>query len=146
MTTLDPPYLWLALAMLIGGLELMLGTYYLLALAGGAVLTGLIAFLFPLSWWTDFAMFAILSIVSLMLMLYWRQTVGNQPPADDASRMKGRQVTVIQRVAPRGRVRHRGVEWNAESDEIFEEGDTAMIQDVRGSTLYISSKGGKAHE
>lgn len=137
-------YLWLALSMLIAALELMLGTYYLLALIGGAALTGMVALVLPLSWWTEGSIFALLSVASLMLIVRWRRSANDvPPPADDVSRMVGRQVTVIQRLAPRGRVRHRGVEWNAESDEVIEEGATALIQGVRGSTLYVKAVGGE---
>ncbi len=136
-------YLWLALGMLLGMLELMLGTYYLLAFIGGALLTGLLALFLPMGWWWEVTMFAIYAIVSLWMLLHWRQETDGRAQPDDVSRMHGRAVEVLQRIAPRGRVRHRGVEWNAESDEVIEAGETAYIRDVRGSTLYVSKEVGK---
>lgn len=131
-------YLWLSLGLLLGLIELMLGTYFLLALAGGALLTGLFSLISPMTWTFEVMLFAVFCVVSLGVLLHWKrkQSVTDQP-VDDITRMHGQRVTVVVRTAPEGRVRYKGVDWKAESECPIDVGETAIIERVNGSTLYI---------
>jgi len=135
-------YGWLALGLLLGMIEITVGTYYLLALAGGALCTGVVALLFPINWMVQLAVFSLASMVSVFLLLRWRDAQNNaDQPADDIGRLQGQRVEVIQRVAPDGRVRYKGVTWQAHADTAIESGEWALIERVQGSTLYITKEG-----
>jgi membrane protein implicated in regulation of membrane protease activity len=131
-------YAWLALGLLLGMVEMTVGTYFLLALAGGALFTGVLSLLLPVHWMVQLAIFALASMVSTFLLLRWRNAQPNgEQPADDIDRLHGQRVEVIQRVAPDGRVRHKGVTWQAHADSVMEKGEWATIERVQGSTLHI---------
>jgi len=135
-------YGWLALGLLLGVIEITVGTYYLLALAGGALCTGVVALLFAINWMVQLAIFSLASMVSVFLLLRWRDAQSNaDQPADDIRRLQGQRVEVIQRVAPDGRVRYKGVTWQAHADTAIESGEWALIERVQGSTLYITKEG-----
>jgi|UPI0003715384 membrane protein implicated in regulation of membrane protease activity len=134
-------YAWLALGLLLGAIEMTVGTYYLLALAGGALCTGLVALVLPMNWMVQCAVFALASMIAVFLLLRWRDGQSDEgKPADDVSRLHGQRVEVIQRVAPDGRVRYKGVTWQAHADQVIESGEWARIQSVQGSTLYITKE------
>lgn len=133
-------YVWLILGLMLGLIEIMVGTYYLLALAGGALLAGIMALIVTMSWMSEMIVFSIASMVSLAALLRWKQEQdGKQCPADDVSHLHGQRVIVTVRIAPDGRVRHKGVEWKAESLMPFEVGETAVIERVNGSTLHVKN-------
>jgi len=115
---------------------LLLGSYYLLAVAGGAAIVGLISSLVSISLTLQWFIFACATAVMAMLLHAFRSPVNKEIP-DDISYMVGKQVEVLERVSPRGRVMYKGVSWAAESSVIFEIGEVACIERVNGSTLFI---------
>ncbi len=135
-------YVWLALGVLLGLIEMMVGTYFLLALAGGALFTGVLSLLFAMPWMVEVMLFAVFCVVSLGVLLRWKQTRthGNQL-TDDITRMHGERVTVVDDVNPVGRVRYKGVTWKATSTKIFNAGEAAIVERVDGSTLHIKKEG-----
>lgn len=130
-------YLWLALGLLLGVIEIMVGTYYLLALIGGALLTGIFSLIIPLELIHEVLLFGFASLASLVPLLRWKKDADKEHHTDDITRLHGRSVIVIEKIAPAGRVRHKGVEWNAEAEDVIDVGETAVIEHVRGSTLYV---------
>ena len=134
---LEAWHLWLLAASVIAiGELLLLGSYYLLAVAGGAAITGACAALLDVSSTVQWFIFALATLLVAALMRMLRSSE-KKAPADDISYMVGKQVEVLERVAPRGRVSYKSVAWYAESDAIFEVGEVACIERVDGSTLYI---------
>jgi len=133
-------HLWLLAACLIAVIELvMVGSYYLLALSAGAAVVGIVAAMTDISLAGQWLVFGLATAVAAVLMRYFR-TPENDKQADDISYMVGKQVTVIDRVAPRGRVDYKSVGWAAESDDVLEVGVTALITRVDGSTLYVTKE------
>lgn len=130
-------HVWLIAASVIAVVELLLlGSYYLLAVAGGAAVTGLIASLVDMSLTVQWFVFVFATVVVAVLMRSLRAPTTKEIP-DDISYMIGKQVKVLERVSPRGRVMYKSVSWAAESGEVFEVGDIACIEHVNGSTLFI---------
>ena len=130
-------HIWLIAASVIAVVELLLlGSYYLLAVAGGAAITGLVASLVDISLTVQWFVFVFATIVVAVFMRSLRAPATKEVP-DDISYMIGKQVEVLERVSPRGRVMYKGVSWVAESEDIFETGEVACIARVDGSTLFI---------
>ncbi|PCI45420.1 MAG: hypothetical protein COB41_01560 [Proteobacteria bacterium] len=130
-------HIWLIAASVIAVVELLLlGSYYLLAVAGGAAITGLIASLVDISLTVQWFVFIFATVIVSVLMRSLRSPATKEIP-DDISYMEGKLVTVLERVSPRGRVIYKSVSWAAESAEVFEVDETARIKHVDGSTLFI---------
>jgi membrane protein implicated in regulation of membrane protease activity len=133
-------HLWLLAACVIAAVELMLvGSYYLLALAAGAAVVGAVAAMMELSLTAQWLVFAVATAIAALLMRFLRAPIENKKP-DDISHMVGKTVTVIETISPRGRVDYKSVTWAAESDEVLEAGISARIVRVNGSTLYVTNK------
>ena len=130
-------HIWLIAACIVAAIELLLlSSYYLLAVAGGLALTGIATAILAVSLSMQWFVFALGTVITALTMRYFRAPKDKEI-ADDASYMIGKQVEVVERVSPRGRVLYKGVTWAAESEDSFEKGETARIQHVNGSTLYI---------
>lgn len=133
-------HLWLLAACVIAAVELMLvGSYYLLALAVGAAIVAAVSALMELSLTAQWLAFAVATAIAALLMRFLRAPIENKEP-DDISYMVGKTVTVVETISPRGRVDYKSVTWAAESDEVLEIGDTACITRVHGSTLYVTNR------
>lgn len=134
---LETWHIWLIAASIIAVVELLaLGSYYLLAIAGGAAITGAISSLVTLSLAIQWFIFAFSTAIVAVLMRSLRSPK-EKKIADDVSYMEGHLVEVIERVSPRGRVMYKSVTWAAESEDVFEIGESARIERVNGSTLFI---------
>jgi membrane protein implicated in regulation of membrane protease activity len=129
---------WLVIAFVILIVELMSGTYFLLALAGGAALTS------AATWWLEpsitvqlFA-FATASVLTYVLLLSFRkeESVEN---TDGTTHMIGQQVQVIDAIEHQGRVRYKGVLWQAKSKDSIAVDSYAEITAVNGSTLTVKA-------
>jgi membrane protein implicated in regulation of membrane protease activity len=134
---LETWHIWLIAASVIAVVELLLlGSYYLLAVAGGAAIVGLISALIEISLPVQWFAFACATAVVAMVLRSFRSPRRKEVP-DDISYMVGKQVEVLERISPRGRVMYKAVSWAAESSVIFEVGEVACIERVNGSTLFI---------
>ena len=130
-------HLWLLAACIIAVIELvMVGSYYLLALSAGAAAVGIVAAMTDISLAAQWLLFGLATGVAAVLMRYLR-TPEDDKRADDISYMVGKLVTVVEKIAPRGRVDYKSVGWAAESDQVPEAGESARITRVDGSTLYV---------
>jgi len=127
-------HVWLLAACLITVIELLLvGSYYLLALSAGAVVVGGVAAFVDLSTTAQWLVFTLATVIAALLMRYLRTPVEH----DDVSHMVGSLVSVVDTIAPRGRVVYKSVTWAAESTDKLETGGAARIIGVHGSTLYV---------
>lgn|GEM_PF-3351099 len=139
-------HVWLIAAIVIAIIELLLlGSYYLLAVAGGAAVAGLASSMVDLSLTAQWFVFAIATMVVAVLMRFLRSPETKEVP-DDIAYMEGKRVKVLERVSPRGRVMYKGVSWAAESEGVFEVGEYAQIKHVDGSTLFIEKEDTKKGE
>jgi len=130
-------HVWLLAGCAIAVLELvLLGSYYLLAVAGGAMLVGIAAAIVPLSLTMQWFVFAVATALVALLMQKLRSPEVKQV-ADDASYLVGSLVEVVEAIAPRGRVMYKSVTWAAESADILAIGEHAVIEKVNGSTLHV---------
>ena len=138
---------WWAIAGVILIAELLTGTTYLLWPAGAAFLTGFVAMeMAGVDWPAQLAVFAMLSLVLVWAGDRWvrpKLKLGADSGLNDRSeRMIGARVLVAANFnAGRGRVRFGDTEWSAEmadgSNPI--EGDSLVVQEVRGVILVVSA-------
>jgi len=128
---------WLIAAFIILMVELMSGTYFLLALAGGAAIASLLTWIQQPDFSIQLVYFAVGSALSYGILLTFKKDKADIN--DGVHHMIGQHVEVTQTIEKRGRVRYKGVVWQAESSETLEKGCFAEIVAVNGSTLSVSS-------
>ena len=127
---------WLILAFVILIVELMSGTYFLLALAGGAFLTTAATWLQAPSITVQVIVFAASSAITYMVLLSFRKKEA-QKFTDGTTHMIGQHVKVIETVEHEGRVDYKGVLWQAKADTVIAANAYAEIVAVLGSTLVV---------
>jgi len=132
---LDDWSAWFALACILAGIELMTGTYYLLALAGGALITSIAAGVAGIGFPVQLITFAIGSVVTYLALTPLRKRKGSK--TDGQTHMIGEEVKVTERVDLKGRCEYKGVSWIAKARTPIRQGDKAIIEAVQGSTLII---------
>ncbi|MDQ6953817.1 MAG: NfeD family protein [Mariprofundaceae bacterium] len=131
-------HLWLLAACVIAVVELLLlNSYYLLAVVGGAAIVGVISAIWDMSLTVQWFIFALATSMAAWGLHLLRSPSQQQHP-DDIRYMEGRLVKVTERISPRGRVEYKSVSWAAESKHCFEVGETACIERIHGSTLYVT--------
>lgn len=118
MDQLEPYWLWLALGLLLAAAEMLAPGFFLIWLAGAALLTGAAAYLLPLGFGLQVLLFAVLAIATVYI---GRRYLRDNPitEADPAMnqrglRMAGQVATVTVAIADgEGRVHHGDSEWIA---------------------------------
>lgn len=130
---------WFLLAIVLVGLEMVTGTFYLLVVAIALAVGGAAALLGAGMAW-QLTLSAITGVVGTILLRRWKSTQAS--PAPDDSFDIGQPVKVI-RWSDNGtaRVNYRGAEWDAE----LESADTPRegplyIAAVRGSALVLTHR------
>lgn len=137
MAFIEHWHIWLIIAFIILIVELMSGTYFLLALAGGGALTSMLSWwLMPLSISSQVFIFAITSGLAYLLLLSFRKEK-SQTNNDGTTHMLGQRVEVLDAIQQQGRVRYKGVLWQAVSDDVIPAKAWAEIVAVNGSTLTV---------
>lgn len=132
---------WLMIASMVLIIELMSGTYFLLAVAGGAfITTALTAWMHP-TITMQILSFAIASALSYLLLQSFRKEKSDVA-TDGTQYMLGQRVEVVDELNPQGRVRYKGVLWLAKleaehMDEIVPTKSQMVIIAVDGSTLTV---------
>lgn len=131
--------LWLILALVLAGLEMLSGTFYLLALAMG-LLCGALAAWIGFSFALQISVAAIVSIIAAILLRRWKAQ--HLPPASNTSLDIGQRVHILDWHTTRlARVQYRGSQWDAELAEGAEGGHAEyFILAIRGSTLILHHK------
>jgi len=138
MEMIEHWHIWLIIAFILLIIEMMSGTYFLLALAGGAAITAAFVGWQEPSLTTQLFVFAAASAVTYVLLLSFRKKkdVAN---SDGTTHMIGQQVEVVDSIQNQGRVKYKGVLWQAKSDDSIAQGDMAEIIEVDGSTLTVKA-------
>jgi len=138
MDMIEHWHIWLIVAFIVLIVELMSGTYFLLALAGGAALTSIATWWATPSLTTQLFTFAVASALTYMLLLSFhkKKEVAN---TDGTTHMIGQHVQVIEAINPQGRVKYKGVLWQAKSEDSIEKGSFAKIIAIDGSTLTVKA-------
>ena len=135
------PWFWFVLALLLVGLEMTVSALFFLSMASGAVLTGLLAFLVPLSFQLELILFAVFSVLSLFV---WRamfatraQKFPNNALNQGSKALIG--ITVVAAEAfenGKGRVQVGDTVWLARGPDL-ENGARAKVVSVDGSVLEV---------
>lgn len=138
MAYIEHWHIWLIIAFVILIVELMSGTYFLLALAGGAALTSMTTWWMMPSITVQLFIFAAASTATYALLISFRKEKDTQNN-DGTTHMIGQQVEVIEAIKHQGRVRYKGVLWQAKSEDIIPVNTYAEIIAVDGSTLTVKA-------
>ncbi len=138
---LDPGWLWMIGGVVLLIAELIAPGFFLLFVGAAAVATGLFTLLFDLGAAPQLALFALYSIIALMVgrRVYANQSVESSDPLlnDRAARLVGRSVHVITPVDEHGgRVRVGDSEWSARGGPA-EAGERVRITGVEGNCLLV---------
>ncbi|MDH4276193.1 MAG: NfeD family protein [Gammaproteobacteria bacterium] len=128
---------WFILALVLLGLEMASGTFYLLVLAIAAALGGVTA-LSGLDVLAQSSSAAFAAVVGALFLRHWK--TARTPPNNDQNLDIGHTVTVVTwRDDGTLRVHYRGAEWEAETDTPnVSRQSTLYIKALRGSTLILS--------
>ncbi|CAM2912828.1 NfeD family protein [Legionella worsleiensis] len=130
---------WFLLALVLLGLEMATGTFYLLILAIAMAVGGFLAFI-GLAFTAQLTLAALASIVGIMYLYRWKSD--HQAEANPFNLDVGQSVEVLAwKEDGTARVFYRGTEWNAEPEsQEMNHKDIFYIKDVRGSVLVITNK------
>ena len=130
--------LWWIIAAVLVGVELVTGTFYLLAVGAAFAIGGLAAWA-GLDTWVQFAVASVLSVLGVSAAHRWRKS--RAEPAPMASLDVGQTVRVIDwRDDGTARVHYRGSQWDAVlATPDTPRSETMIIKDMRGSTLVLTS-------
>ena len=130
---------WFLLALILLGLEMATGTFYLLIVAIAMAFGGIFA-LIGMAFSAQLTLAGLASIAGIVLLRRWKSE-----HTSDASALSldiGQPVEVLTwRDDGTARVFYRGTEWNAELEakEIGHEG-SFCIKDIRGSVLILTNR------
>lgn len=130
---------WFLLALVLLGLEMVTGTFYLLVLVIALAVGGLTAlFTTGIAWQLLFS--ALTGVAGIIILRRWKSTRASE--ASNASLDIGQPVKVLKwNDNGTARVFYRGAEWDAEleSADIPREG-TLYIKAVQGSALVLTHR------
>lgn len=145
---LEAHWIWLALGVILGTVEMLVPGYFMIWLAAAAILTGLATLLFPLGEPLQIALFALLSVNSVLLARRWLRINPIESPDpllnDRVGRLVGETVVVTHAIdGGRGRVRHGDSEWLARGPDT----PTGVRMRIAGSdgAILIVEPLGQAH-
>ena len=140
-TNIDPGWLWLIGGVLLLIMEVIAPGFFLVFLGAAAVATGFFTVLFGLGIVSQFALFALYSVIAVLAgrRFYAIRAADSTDPLlnDRAGRMIGRVVTVVTKVDDHnGRVRVGDSEWSARGGPA-EPGQRVRITGVEGNCLIV---------
>lgn len=84
---------------------------------------------------------AVAAVVEVGEVYLWIRFLGGYRVTTGAEGLVGERAEVIERCAPRGRVRVHGEIWNARADAVLEPGVPVRIAAVEGLTLVVDAEG-----
>jgi len=134
---MSTPAYWLVAALLLAGLEMLSGTFYLLAIAAGLACGALAAWLgAEIS--TQIVCAALVSLAAVFLLHRWKKQHLPKPEANGALEI-GRRVSIHQWQDERhARVNYRGTQWDGALAEGAQSGlSHYYIVAVQGTTLIL---------
>lgn len=122
LNSLDPHWTWLAIGLFLAAAEIAVPGFFLIWLAAAAVITGLVAWIMPVSFALQVLLFAVLSIGLVLAARHWLRTneIESADPAmnDRGARLLGDTVLVTHAIdGGTGRVRHGDSEWLAKGPD-----------------------------
>ncbi len=137
----QPGLAWLSLAAVLAIVELVMPGIFLVFIAAGAAVTGLIALVFPLPLVVEIAIFAVASAAAVAIGRQWyrQNPVESADPLlnDRVARLVGEVVTVVETIeAGKGRVKVGDSEWNAKGPDT-PQGARVRIIGANGTLLDV---------
>ncbi|QZD93687.1 NfeD family protein [Qipengyuania xiapuensis] len=139
--TLEPHWVWLGLGFFLAAAEILVPGYFLMWLAGAALITGVIAFALPFGIPLQVVIFAVLSIAAVFIgRNYLRAN-----PVEDADpkmnrrgmRLAGETAVVVTALdGGTGRVKHGDSEWLAKGCDATV-GEKVRISGSDGAVLIV---------
>ena len=141
MDSLEPHYAWLAIGLALAAAEMAVPGVFLIWLAGAAILTGLLAWVAPISLPLQIVLFAALAIVAVFTgRRYLRSNpVASADPMlnDRGGQLIGQQVVVTHAIdGGTGKVKHGDTEWLAKGPEA-EPGTRMRVSGHDGVVLLV---------
>ena len=138
---------WIVIGSLLLGAELFFieAEFYLVFIGVAAILSGLLALNAPdLPLWTEWIVFATLSIVSMVLFRRRVYAALRPQVADRKDDLLDERIRIAGELAPNAecRVEHRGSTWNARNVGAMPiaAGSTARVVGIDGITLRIQAE------
>jgi len=149
MMTLDPLLIWFLVGLALILVEFMLPGIILVFFGCGAWIVAVTTWLgLTDTLWSQLLLFAVVSILLLLCLRRWVRSrflgfmSSEQDPSVDLDDFTGREVKVVQAIAPgsrEGRVEFKGAEWIAVADHSLAKGKLARIIAVDGITLQVTA-------
>ncbi len=134
---------WFLLALILIGLEMVTGTFYLLMLSIAMVVGGSVALLYASLVW-QFALSALAVVVGTILLRRWK---GSRAQGAATTNLDAGQAVKVLSWHDDGtaRVFYRGAEWDAEAEAATTPRDVPLyIKAMRGSTVILTNH--KSHQ
>lgn len=138
---------WFVAALLLFVAEMLAPGFWLLSVAVGSVVAGLVALVVPgpLVPALSFAAGTLLSLVGIRPFLLQRARSHSPDIKTNVEALVGRVGVVSERIDPgtgRGRVVVEGEDWRGTSlmDTVLEPGTRVMVVRVEGTTLYVDKE------
>ncbi|MCH7230022.1 NfeD family protein [Glycomyces sp. L485] len=144
---MEPAFIWIIIAVILGVAELFTGTLVLAMVAGGAALAAIGAGLgAPL--WLQAVLFAAGSAASIWgLRPFLRQALDTSSDSQTMGTraIQGKEATVLEKIdASGGLVEIAGDNWTAyplEPDQVLEPGDHVTVVEIKGATVIVWKQG-----
>ncbi len=138
---LDPRLAWLAFGFILAAAEIVAPGFFLIWLAGAALITGLVLYLVPLGIPAQVILFAVLSVVALYIgkRVIAANPVHEADPGmnDRGARLVGETVTVTHAIdGGTGRVRQGDGEWLAKGPDAAP-GTRMRVTGHEGTVLVV---------
>lgn len=130
--------IWLIVALVILGCEMMLGTIYLLAFSAGA-LSACVCALVGLSLTTQFTVAAAVIVLGVIAALYFRRNIRKLSPNTQCDNLDKGQTVSVATVNADGsaKVNYRGATWTAYALEGELQKGVYKIDRVEGTRLIL---------
>lgn len=140
-----PHWFWLTLGGLLLAAEMLGTSGYLLWSGLAAVIVGIFEWLVPVSWTTQGSLFAVLTLVCVLLWYRWmRHRETRQTPNalnQRGSQMIGLQLTLDTTLHNRtGHVRIGDSSWRVEAEQDLPAGTPVVVVGIEGITLRIQPR------
>jgi membrane protein implicated in regulation of membrane protease activity len=138
---IEPQWVWLSVAALLGIAELLVPGVFLIWLAAAAAITGFATLMFGVPVAFQFALFALLSIAATMIGRRWyaNNPVESSDPLlnDRATRLRGETVIVVSAIENgMGRVKVGDSVWNARGPDAAV-GACMRVVGAEGTSLRV---------
>jgi len=149
MGIINPALYWLIIGVMLFFLELAVPGFILFFFAVGALLTALVAWLFPLALAWQLALFISASLIALFTLrniiqqrLHTPASEEDEEEEEDKDVMRavaGEKGVVSVTIAPpaEGRIRYSGTTWRATADEKIDEGEIVAIVAQKDLIIHV---------